>query len=466
MAEAKTIDVAELVESRKLGRVQLGIWTLAFLMVFVDGFDFSGPLAGAPAILRAFGAQKTELGWVFSLGNFGALLGAYLFGYVNDRFGRRTAALTAILCYTLPALVSGFATSLTELGLYRFVVGLGVGGIMPTAIAYLVEIAPKRFRVTMVMCGVLGFTTGIAAIGQVAAWLIPVWGWQSVFFLPACTGLALFVFLYFALPELLRYLTLHKPELDELRRRVQRIAPELAIGPATRFTMPTQPRRRTISPKPLFQGNQRIVTPLLWTGYFFEALTFMAWTNWFAVLMETLKLTPLQASLTYSYGALGGIAAAILVAWFFDKLGPLAVAGAIIIASVAIAGLGVVGLSQSLIVLLGIVSFAFAQSAQGSFNGMVGVFYPTNIRGQGIGYAGAMGRVAQIIGPLVTGYLLSAALPLQTTLLIVAAPYVVAAAICIGLDIVYKRRFAGGEASAVSEELSHPVQVAAGGARG
>ena len=52
---------------------------------------------------------------------------------------------------------------------------LGVGGIMPTAIAYLVEIAPKRFRVTMVMCGVLGFTTGIAVCGQVAAWLIPIW---------------------------------------------------------------------------------------------------------------------------------------------------------------------------------------------------------------------------------------------------------------------------------------------------
>ncbi|HEX4195762.1 MAG TPA: hypothetical protein VHY80_21810, partial [Stellaceae bacterium] len=85
MAHAAIVDVAELVESRKLGKVQIGIWFLAFLMVFADGFDFSGPLAGAPAILRAFQAPKTELGWVFSLGNFGALLGAYLFGYVNDR---------------------------------------------------------------------------------------------------------------------------------------------------------------------------------------------------------------------------------------------------------------------------------------------------------------------------------------------------------------------------------------------
>lgn len=461
MALAKTIDVAELVESRKLGRVQIGIWLLAFLMVFADGFDFSGPLAGAPAILRAFEAPKTELGWVFSLGNFGALLGAYLFGYVNDRFGRRAAAVSAVLCYTLPALASGFATSLGQLGLFRFVVGLGVGGIMPTAIAYLVEIAPKRFRVTMVMCGVLGFTTGIAVVGQVAAWLIPVWGWRVMFFLPACVGLALAILLYFVLPESLRYLTVHKPESAELRRRVSRLAPELDIGPQTRFTMPVQPQAKSISPKPLFQGNQRIVTPLLWSGYFFEALTFMALSNWFAVLMETLKLSPLQASLTYSYGATIAIPVVIVLAWCFDKLGPITVAAAILISSASLVLLGLSGLSPALIMLFGIVCFSFALSVQGSFNGMVGVFYPTHIRGQGIGYAGAMGRVAQIVGPLVTGYLLSAALPLQLALGIVATPFVIAAGICIGLDIVYKRRFAGGEAAAATVEPASPVALTA-----
>jgi AAHS family 4-hydroxybenzoate transporter-like MFS transporter len=430
-------------------------------MVFADGFDFSGPLAGAPAILRAFQISKPDLGWVFSFGNVGAFLGAYIFGFVNDRYGRRTAALLAVLCYTLPALASGFATTLTELGVYRFVVGLGVGGIMPTAIAYLVEIAPKRYRVTMVMCGVLGFTTGIFVVGQVAAWLLPVWGWQVVFILPAIVGLALCVLLYFVLPESLRYLTVHKPNSAELRQRVQRLAPELEIGPQTRFTMPTQPQTKGLSIKPLFQGNQRIVTPLLWMGYFFEALTFMALTNWFAVLMETLKLTPLQASLTYSYGAGLGIACVVLVAWFFDKLGPIAVAGSILISSAGIIGLGIPGLSPNTIMVLGLLAFSFAQACQGSFNGMVGVFYPTHIRGQGIGFAGAMGRLAQIIGPLVTAYLLAAVLPLQTTLMIVATPFLVAACICIALDIVYKRRFAGGEAAATAAASDRPVSMTA-----
>src|SRR5579875_1977109 len=164
--------------------------------------------------------------------------------------------------------------------------------------------------------------------------------------------------------------------------------------------------------------------------------------------METLKLTPLQASLTYSYGATLAIPVVIALAWCFDKLGPITVAGAILISSASLIMLGISGLSPSLLMLFGIVCFSFALSVQGSFNGMVGVFYPTHIRGQGIGYAGAMGRIAQIIGPLATGYLLSAALPLQLALAIVATPFIIAAGICIGLDIVHKRRFAGGEAAA------------------
>ncbi|HEX3969686.1 MAG TPA: hypothetical protein VHX19_00105, partial [Stellaceae bacterium] len=145
--------------------------------------------------------------------------------------------------------------------------------------------------------------------------------------------------------------------------------------------------------------------------------------------------------------------------WFFDKLGPVAVAGAILISSAGILGLGIPGLSPTMIMVLGLLCFSFAQACQGSFNGMVGVFYPTHIRGRGIGYAGAMGRLAQIIGPLATAYLLQAVLPLQTTLMIVATPFLIAACICIALDIVYKRRFSGGEAAAVAATPDRPVPV-------
>jgi AAHS family 4-hydroxybenzoate transporter-like MFS transporter len=454
MAGAATVDVAEILETRKVGSFQLGIWALAFLMLFMDGFDLSGALVGAPALLRTFHAQRSQLGVIFGLSGFGALVGTYLYGYIIDWYGRRAAALSAVLIYSVAAIGCGFITSLDQLLYWRLAAGLGFGGIMPTAIAYIVEMAPKRHRVTFTMVGTLGLTLGISAMGQVGAWLLPLWGWQVVFFLPGATGLALAALLWFVLPESLRYLVLKKPDSPALRKKIAALAPELDIGPDTRFVLPPQPRAQGLGLKPLFQGPQRIASPLLWAGYLVQTITFAAVTNWYAVLLESLKLTPLQASLTFSYGALAGAPTHIATAWLFDRVGPYAVVAALLIASTAMALLGMPGISPLTIMILGVVCYAFCQACQGSFNGMVGVFYPTNIRGKGIGYASGMGRIGMIVGPMATGFLLSGAFSVGATLWIAALPYVVTAAICVALGVIYWRKFAGGEAGAAGVALS------------
>jgi MFS transporter, AAHS family, 4-hydroxybenzoate transporter len=461
MASSSIVDVADLLETRKVGRYQIAIWALAFLMVFVDGLDLSGPFVAAPALLRVFHVEKSTLGLVFGLTSIGALIGTYSFGYINDWFGRRRAAIAAVLLYSIPAIAAGFSSSITELMVLRFLVGLGAGGVMPTAIAYLVETAPKRVRVTFVMVGVLGLTCGIAAMGQVGAWLLPHWGWPVVFIFPGFLGLGLTAFLYVALPESLRYLTLHQPQSPALRRRVTLLAPELVVGADTRFVLPPQPKSEGLGLKPLFSGNQRVVTPLLWAGYLIQSITFMAFGNWFAVLLEGLGLTSLQASLTFTYGALLGVAAQILVARVFDKVGPKAIVFALLTASGGMILLGIIpGLTPALVMTIGTVAYAFCHSSQGSFNGMVGVFYPTNIRGKGVGYASGLGRAGQAIGPVAAGYMLSSALPLHLTLYLIATPYIITAFLCLWLSVLYHRHFAAGEASAVAVEPARIATVA------
>lgn len=450
MTAVATVDVAEVLETRKVGAFQLGIWFLAFLMLFMDGFDLSGALVGAPALLRTFHAQRSELGVIFGLSGVGALIGTYAYGYIIDWYGRRAAALSAVLIYSVAAIGCGFITELHQLLYWRLAAGLGFGGIMPTAIAYIVEMAPKRHRVTFTMIGTLGLTLGISAMGQVGAWLLPLWGWQVVFFLPGATGLALAALLWLVLPESLRYLTLRKPNSPALRAKIAQLAPEIEIGPATRFVLPPQPQTKGLGLKPLFQGPQRIASPLLWAGYLVQTITFAAVTNWYAVLLESLKLTPLQASLTFSYGALAGAPTHICTAWLFDRIGPYAVVAVLLIASAAMVVLGLPGISPLTIMVVGIICYACCQACQGSFNGMVGVFYPTNIRGKGIGYASGMGRVGMIIGPMATGFLLSGAFSVGTTLWIAAVPYVITAAICSALGVIYWRKFAGGEAAAAA----------------
>jgi AAHS family 4-hydroxybenzoate transporter-like MFS transporter len=305
------------------------------------------------------------------------------------------------------------------------------------------------------MVGVLGLTCGISAMGQVGAWLLPIYGWRIVFILPGTVGALFSVMLFFVLPESLRYLTLKNPQSPMLRKRLMSLAPELNIGATTRFVLPPQPETKGLGLKPLFSGDQRYASPLLWAAYLIQSITFMAFTNWFVVLMEGLNLTPLQAALTFSYGAAAGIATHILIAFLFDRYGPMAVVAALLTGSASIALLGMPDLSPIAVMVLGVIAYSFCQSSQGSFNGMVGVFYPTNIRGKGVGYASGMGRIGQVIGPAATGYLLAMALPLKVTLYVIATPYVITAFLCVALGIIYKRRFAGGEAGTIDVGTEH-----------
>jgi hypothetical protein len=77
-----------------------------------------------------------------------------------------------------------------------------------------------------------------------------------------------------------------------------------------------------------------------------------------------------------------------------------------------------------------------------------------------------MGRVGMVIGPMVTGFLLSGSIPIAVTLYIVALPYLVTALICAALGVIYWRRFAGGEAAAATVEEPQGVPAVAAGSLG
>jgi AAHS family 4-hydroxybenzoate transporter-like MFS transporter len=161
----RNIDVGELLETARLGPFQILTLTLCVLILYVDGLDFSTVNVGAPAIVRAFEADRSAMGYVFSLGYLGILIGSFLFGYLGDRYGRRNGAVLGVLAYSIPALLTVFATSLDQLAAFRFLAGLGIGGVVPNVIALLTESAPRKYRVTFVMVAYIGYSLGNASLG-------------------------------------------------------------------------------------------------------------------------------------------------------------------------------------------------------------------------------------------------------------------------------------------------------------
>ena len=236
MESGPAIDIAQRLENGRLGSFQLRILALGILALFVNGLDYSAVNVAAPALLRAFHAGRSDMGPVFGWSFFGIFLGSVLFGAVGDRFGRKPGLVLSVLAYSVPALLCTSAQSLEQLSMYRLIAGLGIGGAVPNTIALLTETAPRRYRVTFVMAAFVGYSTGNAAIAQVAAWLVPSQGWQVVFLVAGGLGLVLSGLLVFTLDESLPYLAVTRPKDPALRKLATRAAPDLLIPPDAHFT--------------------------------------------------------------------------------------------------------------------------------------------------------------------------------------------------------------------------------------
>ncbi len=120
---------------------------------------------------------------------------------------------------------------------------------------------------------------------------------------------------------------------------------------------------------------------------------------------------------------MGGIVVMATLARPLDRWGPMATLIAALLAIGALIAMGLPGLSPaSIMIMRGRSPSMCGTGTHNSLNGTVGIFYPTSFRGNGVGYATGMGRIASIIGPTLTGFLLSAKLPLQEMLYLMAAP--------------------------------------------
>ncbi len=188
-----------------------------------------------------------------------------------------------------------------------------------------------------------------------------------------------------------------------------------------------------------------MATPLLWLAYFSEFLTYMTFAGLFAVILEDAGLQPTEASQTFSYAYVAAMIAILALARPVDAFGPKAALVSVSIAIAALVYLGTPGLSVSAITIVAIIALACSSATHQSLNGIVGGFYPTIIRGNGVGYASGWGRIAAMIGPLI------ASIAVRSEPVVAAIPYLSRGALSgrrgtlIALERLQKKMRADGE---------------------
>jgi len=408
MNSPAVINVDELIDRQPLRLKNILVLLLLLVALLADGFDLQVLSFAAPGLVRDWGISRSSLAPVFSANLVGMMVGAALFGWVGDRFGRKRTIVAGSLLYGTACLSCLAADSLLELGALRFITGVGLGGVLPNVIALSTEVTPRRWRAMFTSLVVIGMSLGSSSTGLAAAALVPHHGWQVLFVIGGVAPLVIAVIIAIALPESLMFLAHRGRRRDLVERRVLQLDSSLAITPETRFEV----RGRDADAKPglskLFTGDLRFTTPCLWLMFAGTLLAMFLMTSWMPLLFEDSGIAATQSARINSFYHLAGTAAALCTAALLGRLGLVWVLTLLVIGGTCIAGIALTGFSPQLLTVLVLGSGFGIVGCQTALNASAGLIYPSSFRPTGVGAALAVGRIGSIIGPLVGGAFIAA----------------------------------------------------------
>jgi putative MFS transporter len=381
---------------------------------FFDAFDALAIASILPVIVPLWKLTPQEIGFMISAGFVGQLLGALLFGWIAERYGRMTAMIWSIALFAVMSLVCAFAWDYTSLLVFRTIQGIGLGGEVPVAAVYISELAKAKGRGRFVLLYELVFPIGLVAASVIGLWVVPRFGWQYMFVigaLPAFLALAL----RSLLPESPRWLAARGRDV-EAEAAMALIEAETQKATGQPLPQP-QPVVATLD-KPaswadLFGPLYLRRTLVVWVIWFSAYFVNYGLSIWLTTVYRTVFQLPLDVSLRYGFitqvlGLLGTLICALAI----DHVGRrLWFALSFAAAALALAALGMFPNPTAEQVLICMtIAYFFVSTIN------IGVYlytpelYPTRVRALGVGTATAWLRFASIIGPIVVGTMIGARL--------------------------------------------------------
>ena len=413
MAEPSPTDVSEIIENQKLTWFVTSLVLVSWVVTFFDGFDMNVIAFVAPDMSAALHLNRVMMGKVFSAGLLGTMIGGFLFGYIGDRIGRRPSIIFATALFGIFTLGLAQSASYAALLTLRLADGIAIGGLLPLCWALNIEFVPRRYRSTVVTLIMLGYTFGNSFGGPLTIWLTPRYGWRSVFIFGGCAALAAACFLFFSIPESIKFLVIKNKRADLIARYAQRLAPSREIRASDGFVLSDETRPDKFAVSLLFQNELLWITPILWAAYIASSIAVFFRVSWEPSVFQALGFSQSTAALTSSANSIAGAIGGLLLMRFTDTRGAIAVA---VFPAVAVPTLLVMGLFQlggAAFLVLSFFNAMFLVGAHFGIHSIAGIFYPSAFRANGAGWATSMAKVGSILGPLVGGVYLSSRMPVK-----------------------------------------------------
>jgi MFS transporter, AAHS family, 4-hydroxybenzoate transporter len=430
MAGQPEVQVSHFLDEYGLGSFQIRLIIWSALIALIDGYDIGAIAFAAPSLIADWHVAPKDLGPVLSASNFGVLFGSQIFGWIGDRYGRKTALIGSNLLFGVLTYAAAYSTNLTELFWLRFFAGLGIGGVIPNVVAINTESAPRNLRATLGIIAVGMVPMGGALAGFASAALVPQYGWPVLFTIGGIVPVVIALAAMFALPESIKYMTLYESQRPRMEALLAAIRPDFKVPANARFVIEDERQSPSSNPIYLFRDGLAVITPLTWLLFALNLMGYYYLISWTPTLMSAARVTPATAALAGAMLQVGGTVGALTLCWWLQRHRFLAVAILFAIATPVAASIGYAGLSSSAALLTATFFAGFlVLGIQSGINVIGAMIYPTSLRANGSGWQLGIGRLGAIAGPLVGA--LFVGLPVAQLYIWSALPFAAGAVLCL-----------------------------------
>ena len=349
----------------------LGIAGLGWMFDAMDVGILSFVLA---ALAQDWNLTAGQTGLIGSVNSIGMMVGAFVFGLMADRKGRKIVFIITLLLFSVGSGLSAFATSLAVFLVLRFFIGMGLGGELPVASTLVSESVRAEERGRIVVLLESFWAAGWILAAVISYFIIPDYGWRAALLICALPA-------FYAL-----YLRVKLPDSSGFSR--------------PRATE-KRPIRRQLSD--VFSAPYRKRTVMLWILWFSVVFSYYGMFLWLPNVMVMKGFSLIQSFEYVMIMTLAQLPGYFTVAWLIEKAGRKFVLVVYLVGTALSAYFFGQAESLSLLLISGALLSFFNLGAWGALYAYTPEQYPSVIRGTGAGMAASFGRLGGVFGPLLVG---------------------------------------------------------------
>ena len=399
-------ELRDVINKGPMTNFQIVAVAICFVLNMLDGFDVLVIAFTAPSIAREWGVTNTDIGALFSAGLLGMTLGSLALSLVADIIGRRLVILGCLLLVTAGMALSSVAPDISMLRIYRFITGIGIGGILASMSVITAEYSSDKRRSAAIAIMSSGYGVGATVGGMISAILIGMYNWRAPYVFGAIFSAAMFPIVAWRLPESLDFLINRRPAnaLVKLNILMKLMGRELV----EKLPEPTALEAKINAGfNSLFSGDVLRSTILIWLAFFFLLCNVYFVQNWTPELFVSAGGSNAEGINIGVWLNVGGIGGGLLFAYLTTRF-PLRIltCSFLFVGAVTISLIGAFIDQISIAMISAVFTGIFMTGVIGGFYSITPALYPPAVRSTGMGWAIGIGRGGSMFAPWLVGMLL------------------------------------------------------------